>query len=111
MPIPRSRVTRFANIQRNSSQQISVTHLSQQLLPTLIEQVTRQAGFRFNERIDFLFNRTTTHKLVDEHIAMPPDAKGAVGGLILHGRIPPAVEVNHLGGSRQIQSGAASLER
>ena len=39
------------------------------------------------------------------------DAEGAVGGLILHGGIPPAVEVDHMRGGGEIQPRAAGLER
>ena len=39
------------------------------------------------------------------------DAEGAVGGLVLDGRIPPAVEVDHVRGGGQVEPGAAGLER
>ena len=40
-----------------------------------------------------------------------PDAEGAVGRLVLDGRVPPAVEVDHVRGRRQVQPRAARLER
>src|ERR1700730_17521618 len=106
-----SRVARLVNIERNDAQQIIVIHFRQQLLTALVEQIAGQAGLPLDECIDFLFNRTTAYELVDEHIALLPDAEGAVGCLILHCRIPPSVEVNDMRGRREVQPGAAGLER
>jgi hypothetical protein len=39
------------------------------------------------------------------------DAEGAVHGLVLDRRVPPAVEEEHVVGGRQVQAGAARLER
>ena len=46
-----------------------------------------------------------------QDIALLPDAKRPVRSLVLHGRIPPAVEVDDMAGGRQVQPGAACLER
>ena len=39
------------------------------------------------------------------------DAEGAIGRLVLDGRVPPAVEVHDVRGGRQVQARAAGLER
>src|SRR5439155_19686124 len=39
------------------------------------------------------------------------DAEGAIGGLLLDGRVPPAVEVHDVGGGSEIEARAARLER
>ncbi len=39
------------------------------------------------------------------------DAEGPVGRLVLHGRVPPAVEVEDVVGGRQVEARAARLER
>ena len=39
------------------------------------------------------------------------DAVGAVGGLVLHGRVPPAVDVEHVAGAGEVEAHAAGLER
>ena len=47
------------------------------------------------------------------HLDVPrlADAVGAVGGLVLHRRVPPAVEVEDVVGGGQVEPGAAGLER
>ncbi len=52
-----------------------------------------------------------TTKLVDEDVALLPDAEGAVGGLVLHGGIPPSVEMDHMRGGGEVQTRAARLQR
>src|SRR5207248_8600717 len=44
-------------------------------------------------------------------MALLANAKGAVGGLVFHRRVPPAIEVDHVRGGGQIQTRAASSER
>ena len=39
------------------------------------------------------------------------DAIRAIGGLVLHGRIPPTIEMEHVVGGGEVQSNAAGLER
>src|SRR6266446_1464907 len=45
------------------------------------------------------------------HILCLSDAKCSVGGLALHRRVPPAIEVEHVVGGCQIESYAASFQR
>ena len=44
-------------------------------------------------------------------IALLADAKGAVGGLILHRGIPPAVKVEDMAGAGQVEANATGFER
>ena len=46
-----------------------------------------------------------------EHVALLPNAIGAVGRLVLDRRVPPAVEMHDMRGAGQIEPGAARLER
>ena len=39
------------------------------------------------------------------------DPVGAVGGLLLDGGVPPAVDVDHVVGAGEVEAGAAGLER
>ena len=47
---------------------------------------------------------------MDLHLLYLADAVGAVGGLGLDGRVPPAVEVEDVAGTREVQARAARLE-
>ncbi len=70
------------------------------------------ANWRFSSisRVDAFLDRTAADEFVHQDVALLTDAKGAVGRLVLHRRIPPAVEVDDVRGRRQIQAGAAGLE-
>src|SRR5947209_6314088 len=48
---------------------------------------------------------------MDQHVILLSDAVGAVGGLILHRWIPPAIEMNDVVRGCQIQPRAAGFER
>lgn len=53
----------------------------------------------------------TANKLVHEHAFLLADAESAVGGLVLHRRIPPAIEMHDVRGSSEIESSAAGFQR
>src|SRR5439155_16949951 len=57
-----------------------------------------------------LLECASADEFVHLHVAALPDAEGAVGGLILDGRIPPAVKVENVVRARQVQPGAAGLD-
>ena len=48
---------------------------------------------------------------MDEHVLLLADPEGAVGGLVLDGGVPPAVEVDHVRRRRQVQPGPAGFQR
>ena len=50
-------------------------------------------------------------ELVDLDGLVLADAVGAVGGLVLDGRVPPAVVVHDVGGAGEVESGARRLQR
>ena len=58
-----------------------------------------------------LLERARADELVHLDVAGLADAKGAVGGLVLDRRVPPAVEVEDVVGGGKVQSRAARLER
>ena len=64
-----------------------------------------------DQRVDLLLDGAAADELVDQHVALLPDAKGPVGGLVFDGRVPPAVEMDHVRGGGQVQARAARLER
>ena len=47
---------------------------------------------------------------VGRHRALPPDLLGAVGGLILHWRVPPKIEMYHVIGGGEVEAEAVRLE-
>src|SRR3984893_16274817 len=62
------------------------------------------------ESEDFLLDTILDDQAVDSDRPLLPDAMCAIGGLILDRRIPPGVEMDHVVGGGQVQSGAARLE-
>src|SRR5208282_922702 len=48
---------------------------------------------------------------VHEHVALLANAIGAIGSLVLDRRIPPAIEMHHMRSAREIEPGAAGLDR
>jgi hypothetical protein len=53
--------------------------------------------------VDLFFDGAAADELVHQHVLGLPDAEGAVGGLVLHRRVPPAVEVHHVRRGGQVQ--------
>src|SRR5581483_12230437 len=64
-----------------------------------------------DELVQRLLERARAQQLVYLHVPPLPDAERPVGRLVLHGRVPPAVEVEHVVGARQRQPRAARLQR
>src|SRR6266536_891710 len=60
-----------------------------------------------DQRVDPLLQRADADELADLHVLALADAEGAVGRLVLHGRVPPAVEVDHVIGGGQVQASPA----
>ena len=91
----------------SSSSFISVRLIS----PPPSQQLVGQPLLRLDQPVDLLFDRAAADELVHQHVPLLADAEGAVGGLVLDGRVPPAVEVDDVRGRGQVQAGAAGLER
>src|SRR5438093_2077145 len=98
-------------IERNELQQLVVSHLGQQHLATAFEQILGQLALGVNELIDLFFNRPAADELVHEHVPGLADAERTVGGLILDGWIPPAIEMHDMRSGSEVESGAAGLQR
>ena len=99
-------------IQSHEAQQLVVVHLGQQRFARLRPRPRRRPG---SSRAIIASIRSSTvprqTNLWTRTFLLLADAEGAVGGLVLDGRVPPAVEVDHVRGRRQVQAGAAGLER
>src|SRR4029077_21028583 len=62
-------------------------------------------------RIDFLLDGSTTDEFMYQDIPLLSNTKRPISRLVFDGRIPPPVEMDHVTGGSEVQSGTASLER
>src|SRR5215471_15881453 len=103
---------RRVEIERDQPQKLGILHLSQQHLSTASsEEVSGQLLLAFDHLVDSVLHRPSADELMHEHVAFLPDAKGAIGGLRLDGRVPPSVEMYDVRGCGEIEASAASLQR
>ena len=66
--------------------------------------------FGLMQRDDFLFDGIGGYDAIDGDGFLLSDAVGAVARLLFDGWVPPRVEMNHIVGGSQIETGAARLE-
>ena len=57
-----------------------------------------------------LLQSAAASEFMDRDVSFLANAECAVGRLIFHCRIPPAVKMNDMGSRREVETGAASLE-
>ena len=100
--LPRRRVTRS----RSSSLLSSVSAASPRA-----EHRVGQRPLAGEQLGDPLLDRALGDQPVHLHRLGLADPVGAVGGLLLDGGVPPAVEVDDVVGAGQVEAGAAGLER
>ena len=98
-------------IERNQLEQLLVFHFRQEQVGAAFQQVLRELPLRFDELVDLLLHGSAAHELVHQHVLVLADAEGAVRGLVLHRRVPPAVEVHDVRGGGEVEARAAGLER
>src|SRR5690606_36657490 len=67
-------------------------------------------AFAGEQLVDAFLQGPGGDQLVDVDGLRLPDAVGPVGGLVLHGRVPPAVVVDDVGGAGQVEAGAAGAQ-
>src|ERR1041384_1362251 len=92
-------------------EQLLVFHFRQQQVGAAFQQIRRELPLGFNKLINFIFYSTAADELVHQNIFYLADAEGAVRGLVLHRRVPPAVEVHDMRGGGQVEARAAGLEK
>jgi hypothetical protein len=46
--------------------------------------------------VDPCLDRAAAHERKHEHFPLLPDTERPVGGLVFHGRVPPAIEMDHV---------------
>src|SRR5215218_5533571 len=71
----------------------------------------REVALGVDHLVDALLDGACCHDLVDLHGAPLADAVGTVGGLILHRRVPPTVEVDDVRRRSEVETGAPCLQR
>src|SRR3989338_2756966 len=99
------------NIELHQIEQLAVVHFGKQKFRAALQHIPDELLFRFDQSVYAVLNSATADELVHQHVAPLADAEGAIGGLILHGGIPPAVEVDDVRGGGKVESRAAGLER
>jgi len=75
-----------------------------------VQDTADEFSFVFVHRQDLLFNRVPGDEAIDGDGSLLTQAVGAVGGLILDGRVPPWIHVDDIIGCGQIQTGPARFE-
>ena len=98
-------------VERDEAEQLVVAHLGQQLLAAALQQLVGQAALLGQHGVYPLLHRAAADEGMHDHMLALSDAEGAVGGLVLDGGVPPAVEMDHVRGLGEVQPRAAGLER
>ena len=73
--------------------------------------IARKAALCGDQLINLILHCTAADEFVNEHVALLADAEGPIGRLVFDGGVPPAVEVDDVAGSREVQPRATGLER
>src|SRR6185437_1423006 len=60
--------------------------------------------------VDLLFQGPGADELAYLHVPGLANAERPIGGLVLHGGVPPSVQVDHVAGRGQVEPGAAGLQ-
>ncbi len=75
-----------------------------------LEEGVAEGSFAVYEEVDFFFDGALGDEFVDENVLLLADAEGTVGGLIFDCGVPPAVEVDDVGGGGEGEAGTAGFE-
>src|ERR1035441_8040293 len=70
----------------------------------------RERFLLLDHGVDPFLERAYADELAHLHVLALPDPESPVGRLVFHGGVPPAVDVDHMAGGRQVQPGAARLQ-
>ncbi|PKN04801.1 MAG: hypothetical protein CVU74_05070, partial [Deltaproteobacteria bacterium HGW-Deltaproteobacteria-9] len=99
------------DVESDQIEQFRVTHFGQIDFCAAFKYILGQLLLGTNQIINTLFDATAANEFMGQHIAMLADPPGTVGRLIFHRRVPPAIEMDDMRGSSQVQPGAASFQR
>jgi hypothetical protein len=98
---------RATDIERHKVHQLRIAHFRQQRFGALSKDFICQSLLVLNHLVDSFFQRPSANQFVDQDVSFLSDAEGPVCRLILHRRVPPAVEMNDVRCGSQIQPRAA----
>ncbi len=84
------------NIQLDQIKQLLIVHFGEQQFCAAFQHVAHQFLFGFYQLVDTVLNGAATDKFMYQYIFFLADAERAVGCLIFHRGIPPAVEVDYM---------------
>jgi len=73
------------------------------------EQLVRKLPLVGVKAQDLLFDGVSSDQTIHCNRQKLADTVGSVGGLILYGRVPPRVEMDHIVGCGQVQTEATRL--
>ena len=97
-------------VQRDELQEFVILHLGQPSLAAAYENLIGDRLFPSEHLVDLFFDRSAADKLVNQDVAFLADPKRAIRRLILHRRIPPAIEVDHVRSGCQVQPRPARFD-
>ena len=90
------------NIKCHQIQQLLVAELGQLQLRTCFENVLDKHLLRLDQLIDLILDSALTDELVHQNIPRLPDPECPIGCLVLDGRIPPTIEMDHMRSISQV---------
>src|SRR5690554_673001 len=100
---------RFARAMAQEIEQLIGAHRADEL--RAFEDALRQLALAIVKREHGLFDRIFGHDADDRNGLDAAKAMGPIARLILGGRIPPRIEVDHIIRRREVQARPARLER
>src|SRR5258708_2153186 len=93
--LPGSLVTDGLRGQLEHRAQLTGGQLGQPALPVADHEVG-EGLLLLDHLVDLLFQGPGADELAHLNVALLPDTEGTVGGLVLHRRVPPPVEMHHM---------------
>ena len=90
-------------------EQLLVFQFGQEQISAAFEQVRGELPLRFDHLVDLFLDRSPAHELMYQHVLVLSNAKCAVGGLIFHRGVPPAVEVHHVRCGGEVEARTSRL--
>src|ERR1700756_2373870 len=99
------------NVERHEIEQFAIAHLGEQEFRAALQHILHQLLLRFDQLVDTVLDRATADKLMHQDVPLLADTKRTVSRLIFHGRVPPAIVVDHMGSGGEIQTRPTRLER
>ncbi len=98
------------DVEFDEIEQLGVAHLGEQRFGAIDDFAGKRRLFG-EHRVDFLLDGSTTDEFMYQDIPFLSNTERSISRLVFNRGVPPAVEVDHLTGGGEVQSGTAGLER